>query len=90
MAELISIEALDPDYRREPKTDCYCRLCQRDIKDRSKAKWVHEVEGGGWICHVEDDPKYDGTPGDLLWFPVGPECAKKVPVGYLSSDGGKL
>lgn len=24
---------MDPDFRRDPKTNCYCEMCQRDLKE---------------------------------------------------------
>lgn len=82
--ELISIWDLDPDYRKEPKTDFYCLLCQRDIKNKATAKAVHVVEGGSCICHPDDDQLHEGKPDDCGMYPVGPECCKKIPADYLS------
>ena len=82
MKKLIAIMDLDPDYRRQPKTNFFCVLCQRDIKDET-ARWMHEVDGGGAICHVSDSAHYEATPGDLGAQPVGPHCAKKIPEGYV-------
>ena len=33
------------------------------------------VEYGDGIAVNQDDPSWDGDPGDLGYFPVGPDCA---------------
>jgi hypothetical protein len=48
------------------------------------------VGGGAFMCRPEDAnafEKYDG--GWMGWFPVGSECAKKFPAGYLTTLTGE-
>lgn len=85
--ELLSVSDMDPDYRREPKTEFFCALCQRDIKNKNTACGIHVVEGGNSICHPGDSHLYEGDSGDCGIYYVGPECAKKVNKEYrLSLD----
>lgn len=58
---------LDPDFRRDPKTGCYCVNCQKDIQHPEKAIRV-TVDWETWRFTLGGD--------DLL----GPECAKKLGV----------
>lgn len=74
MATANFIAALDPDFRRQPKTDHFCCVCQRDIKGAA-AGWLHFVGGG--MQEITDSQNFDAA-GDMGCFPVGPECARKV------------
>lgn len=73
------------DYRRDPKTDTYCVICQRDIKGEPK-HWVHLVNGGVEVLHPQDETLYKTDGGDLYFHPVGPECAKKIGKEWVHSD----
>jgi hypothetical protein len=68
----------DGDHRKEPKTDFFCAVCQRDIADRRKAVyvWLHQKY---FDCVVRPD-KLDGS--EIL-VPVGSECKKKIPVVFI-------
>ena len=68
------------DYRREPKTETYCCICQRDIKDQAgKPQFsVHLVEGGPVVLHPSSESEYASDGGDLGLHRVGPECARKI------------
>jgi hypothetical protein len=65
------------NYRREPKTDRFCAVCQKDMKDEPR-RWVHMIDGGPTVLHPEDEHLYTPDGGDLGSWPVGPECAKKI------------
>lgn len=69
---------LDFDARREPKTELYCCKCQKDIKNKSSYRMVHIIEGGSQVLHPEDEHLYNDPPADLLWHPIGPDCARKL------------
>lgn len=86
-----------PDARREanrlkPTPDGWsgaeCLFCCKPIRDDSKAVHVHmltslELVPAG-VEVPEDGFQSEGYEGDLsqgLW-PVGPECARKVPARY--------
>lgn len=65
---------VDPDFRRNPKTDYFCGVCQRDIKKPGAPRFY--MEDG---CAV--DPK--ALAGDEILCHVGPECQKKIPADWL-------
>lgn len=44
---------IDYDARREPKTDCYCCACQRDLKPGQRYRWVHLVSGAPFALHPD-------------------------------------
>lgn len=56
---------LDPDFRRDPKTDIYCVRCQKDIADPNDAIRV-TVNWETWLVTLG---------GKEL---IGKDCAKKI------------
>jgi hypothetical protein len=46
---------LNPDYRRDPKTSCWCVACQRDLTAKQPRRWVHVVNGGMTVLHPDDE-----------------------------------
>lgn len=75
---------LNPDYRKDPKTDSYCVRCQKDIKEGSKFRMIHLVEGGLQVLHPEDESKYVSDMGDLYFHKVGMECAKIIGLEFTT------
>lgn len=73
------------DYRRDPTTDVFCCICQRDIKGPPRY-WVHLIEGGPVVLHPEDEDRYTPDGGDLGAHPVGPECAKKIGMEWIHKE----
>jgi hypothetical protein len=83
---VVHIGDLDPDYRRQPKTSHFCCLCQRDIKTPpAETAYLHYVDGGNAILAVEDEARFSELQdaGDMYSFPVGSECARKLPNGFV-------
>lgn len=74
--EWIGIDAYHPN--RQPKTERYCCICQRDIKPGAKAREVHLVDGGMWALHPDDEALYTDDGGDLGMHLLGLDCAKKL------------
>jgi len=71
----------DWDFRKDPKTDHFCAVCQKDIKLGRPYRMVHIVDGGAVILHPEDEAIYAANgdqAGDLLHHPIGPECARRI------------
>ncbi len=58
--------------------DAPCFLCGRET-DGSRS--VHLAVAGEIVPLVEDLDASD----DQGWFPIGPECAKKLPAGFVRS-----
>jgi hypothetical protein len=83
----------DPDYRKPPKTQFYCAICEKDLKHSSHSIIVGELSNS-WMeaIHPDDAAEfYDVSNGNEIYVsPVGPECAKKIPNEFLipiESDG---
>ena len=68
----------DPDFRRDPKTDQWCAICQKDIRG-TPTSYIHLVNGC-MALHPDDEENY--TPGvdgeDYGFQPVGPDCAQRL------------
>lgn len=71
---------IDPDFRREPKTQLWCCRCQKDI--RGAYRVVHLVNGGAFALHPGDEGKYAADSGDLGAHPIGPDCARKIGIEW--------
>ena len=68
----------NPDFRRDPKTNRFCCVCQRDIKGKP-AGFVYLAGGGMDVYHLEDAPHQE----DALRWEVGSECLKKIPAEFV-------
>lgn len=57
-----------------------CFVCGRMVRDdKYDGCWfVHQTVGGG-VLRVDVEAMEDD---DMGWFPVGPECQKRVPKGF--------
>jgi len=71
---------LDPDYRKDPKTDFYCVRCQKDIKPGMRFKMVYKLKNEPLIIHPEDAKLCNGI--DIEWVQIGLDCAKKVGLEF--------
>lgn len=92
----------DPDYRRWPKTQCYCALCQRDIKPGSPIMWLaYELDKLPLILHPDDlpeaqaeiiarRPEYTHSRSLIQFECLGPECARKLGREWVLSDQQKI
>ena len=69
---------LDPDNRRDPKTDHHCHRCHKDFKPNAKTRQIHIINGGWDVLHPEDESKYVSDAGDMYVFEVGLDCARKI------------
>jgi hypothetical protein len=75
------------DARRDPKTDHFCCVCQKDLKPGAPFRMVHLVDGGGFVLHPEDEALYSRTGerrGDVGGHPIGPDCARKLGLEWTS------
>lgn len=71
----------DGDFRRNPKTDFFCALCQKDLNPNSKN--IQYVYVGDPALFVTDPERLEGNE---LKVPVGPECINKIPSFYRISS----
>jgi hypothetical protein len=68
-----------------------CVVCGRRTSRKSRTNgttlhgWV--VDGGGRFARLDETDMID-SPGDMGYFPVGSECAKAFPAGYLRTFPG--
>lgn len=78
-------KALDPDFRRNPKTPVYCALCQKDIKGEPRF-YAHMVHGCFEAVHPDDRDIANREVAEHENFgllPVGPDCAKIIGMDYV-------
>lgn len=83
---MIRTTFLDPDYRKDPKTDLFCCKCQRDIKPESAYRWVHIIDGGMTVLHPESEAEYQSDAGDTYFHPIGPDCAKQLGLEWTIKE----
>lgn len=74
----LSIFAFCPDYRKKPKSDYYCVVCQKAIRKGSTHRLIHLVDGGNTVLHPQDEHLYQPDGGDCGLHPIGNDCAKKA------------
>ena len=76
-----SVQAIDAFYA-EPKScgEC-CTMCGRKMSDKNtKLFYLHATHTGYFIADFSDEiSESQGC------FPIGPECAKKLPVNFVKS-----
>lgn len=76
---------VDPDFRRDPKTDLYCFVCQRDIK-KGFRYLGHAIMGATEVVHPDDRQIADRelpSEDNLGLLPVGSDCAKRVGLEWF-------
>lgn len=76
----------DADRRERNEERAYdkglepCFFCGNGVKDPLKHQ-VHFVTDGT-LFPVDED--HDNDPESQGWFSVGPDCAKKLPAGFVT------
>ena len=60
-------------YANGAEYENICVCCGKGIKDFTKAKSIHMIEGGEYLTEVDED----FGDGDMFWFSIGPACYKK-------------
>lgn len=61
----------------------HCDCCGRPIKGAPKF-WIEVVGSGDEVAPAAGSERADS----LGFFPLGPDCAKRYPTGYVSTEGG--
>lgn len=80
---------MDPDFRRDPKTACFCHVCQRDLKaGQAHRRILYEldrfeaVHADDWdAARVDIEARRPSPPAPLSRVVeglVGMECAKRL------------
>lgn len=74
----------DPDFRRQPKTDVYCHLCQRDLNPDKPCRAVL-IDWDTDTCGLEAVHPDDAAmvPG-ATWHRVGSDCAARVGAEWFA------
>jgi hypothetical protein len=80
-----SAETIEKNQSRVGDSDP-CVVCGRKV-DALKAKWVHmSCFGNLYPSEVGTEEAEGMEEGTMFYFPVGPECAKKMPKEYLQKE----
>lgn len=92
----IRTKYIDPDFRRQPKTNLYCVVCQRDINPNSKWRQImyeldkyEAVHVDDWLVAEADIKSRRASHLDAVVFDtIGPDCAKKIGLEFSKPNGG--
>lgn len=76
---MIRRKPLDPDFRREPKTDHWCFLCQKDLKPGAPYRVIRMELDVFHAIHPDDweAAKTEITRPIEQWQ-IGPDCARRI------------
>lgn len=66
---------LDPDFRKEPKGDCYCGRCQKALNGKK-----YRLAFVDWMTVIHPDDVTPATKGQ--WEKLGMDCAKIVGLEF--------
>ncbi|RJO72839.1 MAG: hypothetical protein C4523_02390 [Myxococcales bacterium] len=80
---------LDFNARHQPKTNIFCCRCQRDIRPGTPYRMVHLIGGGAYVLHPADEANYKPDAGDCGAHPIGPDCARKLGLGWTHQAQGE-
>lgn len=75
--ESVQSESYSSNIRRSSGSSEHCIICGKQIKDTSKAKYVHLLTNGNLVSYSGED--IEGSQG---FFPVGIDCAKKLIINF--------
>lgn len=67
---------LNGDFRKNPKTNFFCAICQKDLDPKKKNYYVFLGDPCDHVVH----PDY--LEGNEIKAPIGSECIKKIPNIY--------
>jgi hypothetical protein len=72
----------DPDFRKTPKTDFFCILCQRDLKPNQSYRMM-AVNAASWeAIHRDDWEKAEPEFIEFYTGPVGSDCARRIGLEF--------
>jgi hypothetical protein len=81
------LKFIDFDARRDPKTERWCIMCQKDLKPGTKVRSIRvlDIDGGPYSVHPDDEAALDGNSAflarsnvrDLGQCLIGLDCAKR-------------
>lgn len=72
-----------PDFTRDPKTDCWCCVCQKDIKG-TPSYYIHLISGC-MALHPDEESRFveDKENKDYGFLPIGSTCAKRLGLEWV-------
>lgn len=73
---------IDPDFRRDPKTDHYCVRCQRDLKPGQPFRMVCLAFEGFYVWDPAIHSVDPTGETDMGLHPVGMDCARKIGIKF--------
>lgn len=81
---------MDADYRRDPKTNLYCIMCQRDLKPGQPHRMVcHELDrydaihADDWEVAAKEISGRRAKHLDAVCYqPIGMDCAKRLGLEF--------
>jgi hypothetical protein len=69
---------IDPDFRRDAKTMCYCEVCQRDLKEGQPRREIRFEIDRYEAIHPDDWDKATETGRAIHAGLIGMDCAKRL------------
>lgn len=77
---------LDPDFRRDPKTEHYCARCQKDFRPGQAVRWVY-IEGTDFAAVIHPDDVGQARPiAAEAWHRIGLDCAKIIGLEFSTDQ----
>lgn len=77
---MFDLFALHVERKDEPVGNSLpCGLCGRHVEN---PKWAIHIHGGGQYAVTEEEAATMPSNEDLGCYPIGTECAKKIPRKY--------
>lgn len=82
MASFIDYAKPDRQEREAMHDGEPCIICGRKVRVGLGTLAIHLVDGGSTIAAASDDGPFDAA-SDLGWFPIGSDCAKRLPPSCI-------
>lgn len=60
-----------------------CAICGRPVKEHPGTQWAEVVDGGARFAAIAENAEAHADGGYMAFFPVGNDCARLFPAGYL-------
>ncbi|UDL16677.1 hypothetical protein SEA_ATUIN_284 [Arthrobacter phage Atuin] len=90
---MFNLESVQPDAETIAKNQSKvgdadpCVVCGKKV-NALKSKWVHlSCYGNLYPAEITTEDAANFPEGTMFFFPVGPECAKKIPAEYIQKEG---
>ncbi len=74
----------DLNASRTKASEDPCAICGKGIKPSNPRHWVHVIRGGAVFAPIAQVEEIDPA-GDMGWYPIGTECARKLPRAHRTA-----